>query len=217
MARGRSDAPWFALPVALAAAFLLFSLLFTGVVFHFWWQMALSVAGLCALARAMDPSGMRTSLLARMEWHRAVLLGAASAGVLYFAFAAGDALVGRVFPAARTQVTSIYALRGRADARLIAALLAMVIGPGEELFWRGFVQRRLADRLGLRGVGLAVAAYGVAHVASGNPMLITAATTCGAFWGLMYWRFGSLRANVLSHVLWDLAVFVFFPFQPAGG
>ena len=90
--------------------------------------------------------------------------------------------------------------------------MAFVIGPGEEIFWRGYVQRTLAKRSASRGLVLSVAAYGLVHLASGSVTLIGAALVCGLFWGWLYQRFESIWLNVLSHVLWDIAVFLVWPF-----
>jgi len=42
-------------------------------------------------------------------------------------------------------------------------------------------------------------------------MLVLAAATCGLFWGWLYLRFRSVIILVVSHVLWDLAIFLFAP------
>jgi membrane protease YdiL (CAAX protease family) len=44
-------------------------------------------------------------------------------------------------------------------------------------------------------------------------MLILAALIAGLFWGFMYYRYRSLLANVVSHTVWDVAVFLVFPFS----
>ncbi len=54
--------------------------------------------------------------------------------------------------------------------------------------------------------------YTAVHLASGNIMLVLAAAVCGVFWGWLYLRYRSPVLNIVSHTLWDLAVFVVFPF-----
>jgi membrane protease YdiL (CAAX protease family) len=211
-ARTASFADRFGVPVCFVAAALAFSLLFAGVAVDFWWQMAASVAGLCALAYLFDPPGMVEAL--RLPGRRiaaAVALGVLSAAVLYGVFYAGNAAADALTGFSRAQVARVYEFRRGAPVGLIVALMALVIGPGEEVFWRGFIQRRLVESRGVVGLALSVLAYGLVHVASGNVMLVAAALVCGAFWGLLYWRFRSIWLNVVSHVLWDLAVFVVWP------
>ena len=145
---------------------------------------------------------------------RSVALGVVSAAVLYGIFAAGNALAPYVVPRASAQVGGIYGL-GEGSSRIaIALLLLFVTGPGEEIFWRGFLQERLERRLGRAG-GFAAATlvYGGVHVFSGNPMLILAALVAGAYWGLQYlWR-RDLTALVVSHSLWSAVIFAVAPIR----
>ena len=94
-----------------------------------------------------------------------------------------------LFSFARPQVDAIYDMGSSFPRWAIALLLLFVIGPAEELFWRGFVQRRMAERWGAWG-GFAVATlcYTLVHVWSGNLMLLLAAAACGfCWWPLPAW------------------------------
>jgi len=44
-----------------------------------------------------------------------------------------------------------------------------------------------------------------------NVMLILAALSCGLFWGVLNWRFNSIAVNIVSHLTWDLLIFIIFP------
>jgi membrane protease YdiL (CAAX protease family) len=96
---------------------------------------------------------------------------------------------------------------------LIAVALLLLIGPAEEIFWRGYVQRTLSQRWGANmGFIVATAIYTLVHIGSMNFMLIMAAMVCGIAWGLLYRLMpGRFTAIMLSHSLWDVAVFVLFP------
>src|SRR5207244_2105118 len=88
-------------------------------------------------------------------------IGAAAAAALYGVFALGRAIAGRLLPSAPGQISDVYALRAQAPWPVIALLLILVIGPGEELFWRGLVQWGLVRRFGPGlGWGAATAIYG---------------------------------------------------------
>ena len=89
----------------------------------------------------------------------------------------------------------------------------MLIGPAEEIFWRGYVQRTLSQKLGAnKGFIVATAIYTLVHIGSLNFMLIMAAMVCGIAWGLLYRLMPErFTAITLSHALWDAAVFVIFP------
>lgn len=141
-----------------------------------------------------------------------VLTALLSAAGLYRIFQIGDRLARRIMPRGTAEIDRIYQLRQAAPPWLIALLLAAIIAPGEELFWRGLLQKTLMRRHGAaRGTALAAACYGAAHLSSGNLTLVGAATTAGAFWGLQYLVQGRLPANVLSHILWDIWIFLIAP------
>ncbi len=146
----------------------------------------------------------------------AVVFGLLTAALLYGVFYLGNAAAEALAGFARAQVARVYEFRQGAPTGRIVALLVLVIGPGEEVFWRGYVQRRLVGLWGMAGLALSVAAYGLVHAASGNLMLVVAALVCGAFWGLLYLRFRSIWLNIISHVAWDVAVFVLWPIGAGG-
>ena len=142
------------------------------------------------------------------------LLGLEMAVVLWGVFWVGDKLSQLLFSFARGQVNLIYGMKDGSSAILIALALLFVIGPAEEFFWRGFVQRRLMERFGeWGGFALALSAYTFIHIWSFNFMLICAAAVCGFCWGIVYKIKPSLLpALVISHALWDVAAFIIFPF-----
>ena len=198
---------------AIVVAAIAFTLLFTGVTFDFWWQMALTVAGLCLLSYVIDPSGFREMLRpGDVSLPKAIVLGVLSAAVLYGIFYVGHIVSGHIFGFARDNVAAVYTLKQGRSVWLIAPLMALVIGPGEEIFWRGYVQRSLSKPCPCLGLILSVAAYTAVHLASWNLMLLGAAFVCGAFWGLLYLRYRSIWLNIISHTVWDITVFLIFPF-----
>ena len=124
----------------------------------------------------------------------------------------GDRLARRIVPRADREIEDIYALRSLRPRIEIAARLATVIGPAEELFWRGLVQDTLAVRYGRwRGAVLGTAAYGGVHVVTGNVTLVGAAGVAGAHWALLYAAGVPLGAIIASHVIWDIWIFLLQP------
>lgn len=91
--------------------------------------------------------------------------------------------------------------------------MLLLIGPAEEIFWRGYVQHTLSACYNPdKGLIITTLLYTLVHVASCNFMLIMAALVAGAVWGLCYRLFPNrFGAIILSHALWDVAVFVVFP------
>jgi membrane protease YdiL (CAAX protease family) len=204
------------LSLGVAAVLLFVPLfIFRGVgPLDFWWWMSLDLVLLIGLGSAID-RGFLPALKADLSsgWGNKLVFGAVSAAALYALFFAGNLVSRRILPFAGAGIADVYGFKAEASPIRIVLLMALLIGPGEELFWRGFLQRRWQDRFGrVPGFLAAAALYTFVHVGSGNPMLVLAAAVCGLFWGAIYDRTGSLLLVAVSHTLWDIAVFVLFPF-----
>lgn len=141
-----------------------------------------------------------------------LLLGALSAAVLYGIFSLGHTLAPYVLPEAKMQVGKIYALSSGTNKIMIFLLLFFITGPGEEVFWRGFLQARLMERWGnLAGYGTATGIYAAVHIFSGNLVLMAAALIAGAFWGALYLWKRDLLLQITSHSIWSAVIFALFP------
>jgi membrane protease YdiL (CAAX protease family) len=176
---------------------------------NFWLVMTLATGVLAGAALLTDRGRLREAYAFRPVH---VLIGALSAAQLYLIFWLGNWIAVRLTDFARPQVVGIYATREQAAPWLIGLLLLLWIGPAEEIFWRGFIQRRLAARIGpLLGWLIAGAIYALVHVWALNLMLLLAAALCGLYWGAMYLRYRSVWPSLISHALWDVAVFVLWP------
>ena len=143
-----------------------------------------------------------------------ILLGIITAAVLYAMFWVGHFVSTHILPFAASQVESIYIIRAGQNPWVIAGLLFFVIGPAEEIFWRGFVQKRLSKQYGV-WVGLiaATAIYALMHVWSFNLMLLAASALCGIFWGLMFALTKNLWPCIICHAVWDVTIFILLPIR----
>ena len=198
-----------ALAIGLAAAAGAFSATFRGPRDRFWSRMTWTGVFLGGLALLAS----KRSRGARLRpWH--IPVGLASAAVLYLTFQVGDRFARRALPGGDAQIREIYALRTLRPRAEIATRLATIVGPAEELFWRGLVQAALMRRFGRwKGAALAAGAYGGVHVTSGNFTLIGAAGVAGAHWCALYAAGVPLGALIVSHVAWDIWIFLV---QPTG-
>ena len=70
-----------------------------------------------------------------------IMMGLFSALLLFAVFKAGNIVSRALFDFAETGIDSIYNFKGGASHLRIALLMLVVIGPGEELLWRGFFQK----------------------------------------------------------------------------
>ena len=208
------------LVAAIVIAFLLWFVMFsqwTAPHLNFWWAMTFSACVLILLSRSwrnvLNPSELPSLWRGRGRLSSPLFEAIIIASLLYLLFWVGDKLSQELFTFARPQVDSIYQMKDGTPSWLIALLLLFIIGPAEELFWRGYVQRTLTQRWTANaGFVVTTLIYTAVHLPSMNFMLIMAAFTCGFCWGLLYRLFPQhFPAIVLSHALWDAAAFVWFP------
>ncbi len=174
---------------------------------NFWVKIGLSVTVICLYSLIWHRPNIRFTL-------SNILAGILSAVVLYGLFVLGNFLAPYIIPGAGGQVGGIYDLGTGTDRIFIFLLLCFITGPGEEIFWRGFLQENLMRRFGdLRGYVLGTLIYGGVHLFSLNMMLILAALVAGAFWGGLYLWKRDVGLAIVSHSLWSAFIFAVFPVQ----
>ena len=180
--------------------------------FDFWWWMSLNVILLVSFGFYSDKSYLSLILKDFQDGlFKKIGLGIISAGLLYAVFFIGNTVSGMIFPFAGTEIGQVYSFKQNASALRIVLLMIVIIGPGEELFWRGYLQRHWQNRFGkIKGFVFASVMYALVHAASGNIMLVLSAGVCGLFWGFLYLRYRSVLLICVSHTLWDLMIFMFF-------
>lgn len=202
---------------AIATAALLWFYMFspwTAGLTNFWLTMTASGIILTVLALKFSPGSLPKIEKPLLQ----VLAGIAIAVFLWGVFWVGDKAAAWLFDFARPEVDSIYSMKTGLPTGVIAALLVFIIGPAEEFFWRGYVQRTMGKlfegKKFPRDIAFAATAaiYALVHVWSLNFMLIMAALVAGLVWGFLY-RLNPklLPALILSHALWDALAFVWMP------
>lgn len=193
---------------AVALAFVFWYLIFSAKWMNFWLSMSIAVSILTGLTVYFGGVAFRKREITFPN----ILLGIGAAVVLYGIFWVGNFVSQAIFHFARPEIAAIYNIRHEWQALGIALVLLFVTSPGEELFWRGFLQNWAMGRFGpLKGWLLATAIYAAVHVVSGNIMLIGAALVAGLFWGFLYWRSGSVFVCIVSHAFWTVGIFVIWP------
>jgi len=195
--------------LGLMIAYPAFAMTFRGPRDRFWGRMTTTGAILGAIAIVGDRA------LQRPRFHaRDVALGLGIAAGLYGIFQIGDRTARKILPSGDKNIGDIYELRTLRPRVEIALRLAAIVGPAEELFWRGLLQRSTARRWGrIPAAVFATAAYGGAHVVTGNPALIGAAAVAGAYWSGLALIGTPMAALIVSHVVWDIWIFLIAPTQ----
>ena len=188
--------------------FIMFSPL-TAPSVNFWFTMSCSAASLTAYSLILRRQ--ETGLIFQMRLSD-LFIGLGAAAILYGLFYLGNTISHMIFSFAGQQVSGVYATKSQANTALIGALLLLLIVPAEEIFWRGFAQEQLMQKLGLwKGFLITTLVYTLVHLPSMNFMLIMAALIAGLFWGWMYLKFRRLSVCIISHAVWDCAIFALFP------
>jgi membrane protease YdiL (CAAX protease family) len=190
----------YALIGLIVLAFALWYFAFQTEVWNFWVRLSLAAALLATIALILTPD--RWKLFRARP--RDIAIGVASALLLYVIFWVGKQLALAILPFAADQIQSVYAKREQLDLLSIGLLLFFLLGPSEEIFWRGFVQRQL-------GLPVTTALYALVHIWTLNLILIIAAGVAGLLWGWLYQREQNLITVIISHALWDVSIFVLFP------
>ena len=187
------------LTAAILIAFLLWFVMFSQLTaphLNFWGAMTFSACILIVLSRGKRRKEREGGLVLSKQAHAGKqglkrflpplktpslfsllsLLVATAIASFLFLFWIGNKLSQEFFNFARPQVDTIYQMKDGTPSWLIALLLLFIIGPAEELFWRGYVQRTLSRRWSAN-VGFVVSTliYTAVHLSSMNFMLIMAA------------------------------------------
>lgn len=166
----------------------------------------------------LSASGLILLLIALTRWRKVKLkfsatglvVGIVTAVLLYLLFWTGYQVMSAV-PGFAGTISSVYSLSSGAPKPVIAALLLFPIGPAEEFYWRGFIQRYLRGLTSpARAVLGASLLYASIHIVTLNPSLLVVALIGGMVWGSIYDRCGDLFPVLVSHILFDELIFVLF-------
>lgn len=176
---------------------------------NFWKMMTCSGLMLTVYSTWAAPGWWKNVRLGLTD----ILLGIALAAFMWGVFWLGEYFSTMIFGFARPQVDMIYGMKEGENPWILTALMLLIIGPAEEIFWRGYVQNTLSERWNPNiGFIVTTLVYSLVHLPKMNFMLIMSAAVAGFIWGLAYRffpeRFGAI---LLSHALWDCAVFIWFP------
>jgi membrane protease YdiL (CAAX protease family) len=195
--------------LGLGTAAALWGVVFALEPLNFWTDITAATLIVAAFALCFGREDLKAAVSYRAGM---IMAGIGGAAILYVIFVIGSWASRQILPFAPDQIASIYEIRDTAPRWAVVMLLAVIIAPCEEIFWRGYVQSTLAFNIGdARGWLLMAAAYALIHAWSWNLILVGSAFVCGLVWGLLFYRLKSLIPCIISHVLWDLAVFVYYP------
>jgi membrane protease YdiL (CAAX protease family) len=91
-------------------------------------------------------------------------------------------------------------------------LLMLIIAPGEELFWRGYIQQKLKAYMSpFFAVLVASLLFGMSMSFSGFWLGVLAAITSGILWGLLYEWKKSMPLIIIAHITMTILLFLVLP------
>ncbi|WP_223700556.1 CPBP family intramembrane glutamic endopeptidase [Sutcliffiella deserti] len=140
------------------------------------------------------------------------LFGIISGSILYCFFLFTYLLIKTLnIPLLLNQVHELYHIVGPSQWWHYFMLVLIII-PGEEIFWRGFIQGEIQTIVrGRFSIIVAACLYAFAHIWTGNLMLVAAAATAGVVWGTLYSWKDSLPLVIISHLVFNLWLLIIFP------
>ncbi|TAA72162.1 CPBP family intramembrane glutamic endopeptidase [Planococcus salinarum] len=92
-------------------------------------------------------------------------------------------------------------------------LLMFIVVPGEELFWRGFVQQQLKQYIPVSiAIPLAAVLFGFTLWLAGFWPGVFAGTAVGLILGYLYEKTKSMPLLIIAHLVLMVLIFIIFPF-----
>lgn len=142
---------------------------------------------------------------------KSIFFGAITGSLLYLIFLSTYFVIKFFDLPFLSQVKELYTIVGPSEIWHYL-LLVFIIVPGEEIFWRGYIQDAISKwKNGPAGVMIAACLYTFAHLWSGNLMLVAAAFTAGVAWGALFEWKRSLVLIIVSHLVFDIWLLVVMP------
>lgn len=178
--------------------------------FNFWLSMAFSTILLSAISLISYKDTFKKEYINLKE----IGIGIGSSIILYLVFFAGKYILDStgLIPGHTSNIQGVYASKGIFPNWVVAMMLFFPIGFGEEVFWRGYLQRKFAEKYSdYKALVITVFFYTAVHIPTLNPILLLAAFLVGIYWGLIFiWRKNIVAATV-SHMVWDPVIFIILP------
>jgi len=170
-----------------------------------WLTPVLAGLGIAALIAGPPP------LSPEVDAALAIPVGLAIGLALYVATRVFFLIAGR-WDLLRRHSIAMYQRQGGLSLGLALVLSIAVSVPGEELFWREFVQLELVPALDGATVLAAVLAWGAfvfANLFSRNLAIVAGAVVGGAVWCGLAWWTGGVAASLACHLVWTALMLVF--------
>ncbi|WHY79144.1 type II CAAX endopeptidase family protein [Neobacillus sp. WH10] len=173
----------------------------------FWYIFTGSVLVLIALAMFQGDVDDEVSFI------QYIFLGVLTGLLLYFVFWLGFQAIQVLHLPFEKTIKQMYRWYAPHVFWQYIALI-LVAAPGEELFWRGFIQKNLLKYLNpIWGILSAAILYASVNIYSGSILLVFSAFFSGLVWGFLYFWKKSMPLVIVSHIIFDIMIFIILPFK----
>lgn len=174
----------------------------------FWYLYTATILFCLSFAVTIDKTKERQPFLKNM------FIGLTSGIILYGIFVLGDSLFKWLdIKVLSKDVSQLY--KHFSPSLLWHYLvLFIIIIPGEEIFWRGFIQKTIMHRFQMRTtIIISALLYTLPMLYSQNLALILSGLVAGIMWSALYQWKKSLSLVIMSHMIFDLLLIVLFPLR----
>jgi membrane protease YdiL (CAAX protease family) len=152
----------------------------------------------------------RLTMLHRREICLGMICGLLMLGLTQLAYPIGQAIL----PGLSTWVAPLYGNLRQPPGPYRALPILLLVVMAEECVWRGLLIDMLQQRYpSLQVVMISTACYAIPHLFSSSWLLLGVVLLCGVIWSSLRVMTGSLMVPLLTHLVWDLGVFVLFPLE----
>jgi uncharacterized protein len=142
-----------------------------------------------------------------------ITYGVLSGVLLFVLFFLGNSLLHMIDLPLKGSVAKLYKQMSPTEIWQYIVLFLIII-PGEEIFWRGFILKRLLRKIKSRpSILISTLLYTSVNIYSGSSHLILASIVAGLCWSSLYVWKRSIPLLIVSHIVFDLILLVLFPLR----
>jgi hypothetical protein len=179
--------------------------------------LTVGIAATLSLGVALALQWRRVVALLCWSW-RDVLWGIAAGGAMVIATHLAYALAIVMLPAVAGPTRELYASVRQPPGPLAGLPLLVLFVVTEEVVWRGVLFSELRRHVGpVATTLLATVAYALGQLGAASPLLGAIGLAAGLIWTAERALTGRLIASPLTHLIWNVAIFIVVPVVPRGG
>lgn len=172
---------------------------------NFWVMMSISMLTLLIIALIKEKPKFELKIIDILKYSISTGIG------LYLLFRIGKEIIVLLQLPLLADLYSLYAKVQITEAWHYIVLFLIII-PGEELFWRGYIQKRLTTYFTpKKGIIYSTLLYAFANIYSDSILLLVAGIFGGLLWGSLYHYTKNIWLSIISHMIFNLLLLVLFP------